>query len=170
MEIRTKRLLLRPLSVTDLLTTHEYASNKDLCKYMIFLPNETIDETLEFLQAAQNEWTKQSPSYYEFAVCLNGKHIGAVSLGIENETNGEIGWIISEKFCRKGYCTEAALALVCFAKQLGLKLLKAHCDTRNVASYRVMEKLGMHRVGENSREYLDERGVAREYEYSMNLD
>ena len=50
-----------------------------------------------------------------------------------------------------------------------LDKLVAHCDTRNVASYCVMEKLGMRRVGESRREYFDERGIASEYEYAMDL-
>ena len=44
--------------------------------------------------------------------------------------------------------TEAAKVLIHFGlHQLKLSIIYATCDTRNVASYRVMEKLGMKRVG-----------------------
>lgn len=61
---------------------------------------------------------------------------------------GEIGWIISKKYWGKGYVTEAAKAIIEFAKNdLKLKKIIAHCDSENVASYKVMEKLGMSYVG-----------------------
>lgn len=170
MELITERLVLRPLALADLQTTHEYASDKDTCKYMIFLPNKTIDETAEFLQAVERNWNAEKPMSYEFAICLDGRHIGAISIACESESVGEIGWILNSAYHGRGYCTEAATALVSFAKAtLKLSKLVAHCDTRNVASYRVMEKLGMRRVGESNREYFDERGIAREYEYLMDL-
>ena len=170
MEIYTKRLVLRPLAPDDLQTTHEYASDKDTCKYMIFMPNRTIDETAEFLQAVERNWNAEKPLSYEFAICVDGRHIGAISIALETESVGEIGWVLNSAYRRCGYCTEAAKAIVCFAKAtLKLDKLVAHCDTRNVASYRVMEKLGMRKVGESRREYFDERGIASEYEYAMDL-
>lgn len=170
MELITERLVLRPLALKDLQTTHEYASDKDTCKYMIFLPNKTIDETAEFLQAVERNWNAEKPMSYEFAICLDGRHIGAISIAHESKLVGEIGWILNSAYQGRGYCTEAATALVRFAKTaLKLSKIVAHCDTRNIASYRVMEKLGMRRVCESGREYFDERGIAREYEYAMDL-
>ncbi len=170
MEIYTKRLVLRPLSPNDLQTTHEYASDKETCKYMVFLPNKTIDETAEFLQAVERNWNAEKPLSYEFAICADGRHIGAISIALESESVGEFGWILNCAYQGRGYCTEAAKALVRFAKAtLKLDKLVAHCDTRNVASYRVMEKLGMRRICESRREYFDERGIASKYEYAMDL-
>ena len=37
-----------------------------------------------------------------------------------------------------------------FAANLGIRYFCAYCDTRNVASYRLMEKLGMKRVHESA--------------------
>ncbi len=161
---------MRPLASDDLQTTHEYASDKDTCKYMIFMPNRTIDETAEFLQAVERNWNAEKPLSYEFAICVDGRHIGAISFALETESVGEIGWVLNSAYRRCGYCTEAAKAIVRFAKAtLKLDKLVAHCDTRNVASYRVMEKLGMRKVAESRREYFDERGIASEYEYAMDL-
>ncbi len=51
-------------------------------------------------------------------------------------------------FQSKGYATEAAVALIRFGfEQLQLEVIYATCDARNSASFRVMEKLGMQRVG-----------------------
>ena len=165
--LKTSRLTLRPLSTNDLSTTHKYATNLDVSKYMIYLPNHSVHETLGFLQWCEEEWSKDSPNDYEFAMCLNGKHIGAISLSHVDGTSYELGWVLHKHYQGKGYATEAARELVRFAKSLGAQKLIAHCDTRNVASRRVMEKLGMVLVLEQDRQYSDERGAAREYEYAM---
>ena len=169
LELHTSRLTLRPLSTNDLSTTHKYATNLDVTKYMIYLPNHSIEETLGFLQQCEAEWNKDQPDDYEFAICLDGKHIGAISLSRVNQITYEFGWILDSVYQGRGFVTESAQELVRFAKSLGAKELIAHCDTRNVASRRVMEKLGMKLVLEQERQYTDERGFAREYEYKLEL-
>ena len=169
LELTTPRLTLRPLLVSDLASTHRYATDSDVTKYMINLPNRSVRETLEFLQWCEEQWNKQSISDYEFAICFNGNHIGAISLSLVGNSCYELGWILDKRYHGNGYATEAARELVRFAATLGASKLVAHCDTRNVASRRVMEKIGMELVVEQDRQYLDERGVAREYEYVMVL-
>ena len=58
----------------------------------------------------------------------------------------EIGWVFDPANQGHGYATEAARALL----QYGFEALRLHriiatCQPENVASYRVMEKLGMRR-------------------------
>ncbi len=165
MELRTERLVLRPLCTQDLDTCNEYAMNAETAKYMLFLPNRTSEETLKFLQSCEVGWAQEPIEAFEFAITLDGRHIGAVSIFKENDCM-EMGWILNKAYQGKGYAFEAARALMDFAKNvLDAQRIVAHCDTRNSPSYRLMEKLGMQRVAEGEREYPDERGVAREYEY-----
>ena len=97
LEKKTSRLTLRPLSTSDLTTTHEYASDLDVTKYMYYLPNHTVAETLQFLQWCEDEWSKERPDDYEFAICLDGKHIGAVSLSRVDVEVYELGWILAKE-------------------------------------------------------------------------
>lgn len=144
MNIHTKRLLLEPLGLQHLISTHKYASNFDNTKYMIHLPNTDISETESFLERVQAEWQKCNPQFYEFAILLDNEHIGAVSIYIENDNaEGELGWIISKEYWGNGYAAEAAGAIINFAiQELKVKKFIAHCDSENVSSFRVMEKLG----------------------------
>lgn len=48
-EIKTDRLLLRPLSTDDLESVHLYASDPDNTRLMLRLPNDTKQETARFL-------------------------------------------------------------------------------------------------------------------------
>lgn len=166
MEIRTERLTLRPLCAQDIDTCNEYAMDAQTCQYMIYLPNRTSEETLAFLQRCEAAWRQEPLTVFEFAITLDGRHIGAVSIAREEDGSMEIGWILNRAYQGRGYACEAARALMDFAIEvLDAQRIVAHCDTRNAPSYRLMEKLGMRRVGEGEREYPDGRGLAREYEY-----
>lgn len=144
-EIKTKRLVLRPLCLEDLHTVHEYASDKENAKYMVYLPNETLEETQEFLLEVCSEWQKDVPSFYEFAITLDKKLIGAVCIYLDSERReGELGWILNKKYWNHGYATEAAMAMKEFAlNELKVSRLIAHCDSRNISSYHIMEKIGL---------------------------
>lgn len=167
--IQTERLLFRPLALSDLKTAHAYAGDVENSKYMLFLPNETIEDTEKFLRYAEKEWQKDAPNAYEFAIVLDGEHIGAVSVELDGmRQEGELGWVLHQKHHGKGYGTEAAKAVLDFAlKELKVKKLVAHCDARNAASKKVMENIGMTLVSdEGMRTYRDgER--AKECEYSL---
>ncbi len=145
MNIQTERLLLVPQGPQYLKSTHEYASDLENTKYMVNLPNIDINETKEFLDRAQAEWQKSTPEFYEFAILLNHLHIGAVSIYIsEDNSEGELGWIISNKYWGHGYAAEAAREVINYAiQELNIRKFIAHCDSENANSYRVMEKLGM---------------------------
>ena len=140
LEIKTERLLLRPMNISDLATVHEYASDKENTKYLRFGPNESVEETTAFLSGIEKEWAKDSPDFFEFAIELDGKQIGAVCVYLnEKHESGEFGWILNKKYWGNGYATEAALALKDHVvKNLKVKKLIAHCDARNTASARVM--------------------------------
>lgn len=145
MNIHTERLLMVPLGPQYLKSTHEYASDFDNTKYMVHLPNTDIWETKNFLDRVQAEWEKCNPDYYEFAILFDEVHVGAVSIYINKDNaEGELGWIISKKYWGNGYAAEAAREIINFAiQELKVKKFIAHCDSENVSSYRVMDRLGM---------------------------
>ena len=145
MMIETERLTLRPMCREYFASTHEYAADPENTRYMLFLPNDSEDETLQYLSDAEAEFSKEKPSYYEMAVFLGEEHIGAVSLYLsENGGPAEFGWIINKRFHGHGYAAEAAAALLGYAaNELGIRRFQAHCDSENFPSRRVMEKLGM---------------------------
>lgn len=84
-----------------------------------------------------------------------------------------MGYAISPEFQRKGYATEAAEALVDFGfQQLRLARIYAECNAQNVASRRVMEKLGMRMVSLRAK-HKEVKGVlidSCEYELRANTE
>lgn len=165
MELRTERLILRPVCVQDMDTYKAYAMDAETCRYMLFLPHKTEAEALAELQACEANWQKEPIAGYEMAIMLDGRHIGGVSL-IPAEGKAVMGWILNKACHGKGYACEAARALMDYAVNvLGYQCIAAYCDGRNLPSQRLMEKLGMQRVREQTRTYPDDRGTAVEYKY-----
>lgn len=172
-EIKTERLLLRPLDIADLKTAHEYSSDVENTKYMMWLPHRTEEETSSFLKCVTDEWKKDKPSFYEFAVVLDGLHIGAISLYLdEAHKTGELGWILNKQYQQKGYACEAALAVKDFAlNALHLKRIVAQCDYRNDPSRKLMEKIGMQlKSDDGTRIYVKKNETARELTYSLTVE
>jgi RimJ/RimL family protein N-acetyltransferase len=140
---------------------------------MICLPNDTISETKDFLEMVQEEWQKVSPQFYEYAILLDGKHIGAVSIHINKDNGeGELGWIINKKYWRNGYAEEAAKGILNFAiQELRLRKFAAHCDSENISSYRVMEGLGMSLVSKiQGRRNKSSKEDREELMYSLEIE
>ena len=144
-EIKTKRLLLTPHGTKYLESTYEYTSDLENTKYMMFLPNDCIDDAREYLEKVDREWEKERPELIEFAIIYEGEQVGTVGLSLDEEyTCAELGWCLNKKYWGKGIMSEAAKAAVAFGKdELKIKHFIAHCDGENVASYKVMEKIGM---------------------------
>ena len=86
-EIKTDRLILRPLNINDLDSVHIYASDKDNTTFMLKLPNDAKEETAQFLTKVTNEWGKENPSFYEFAITLNEEQVGAISIALKLTAN-----------------------------------------------------------------------------------
>lgn len=90
--------MLRPIGRGDLETAHKYATDPDITKYMLFLPDNSEADTFNFLSFAESEWNKVTPCDYEFAICCNGTHIGGVNLAHIGDGVYEMGWIIDKPY------------------------------------------------------------------------
>lgn len=167
-EIYTERLVLKPLGKKYLKSVIQYAMDYENTKYMCYLPDETIEEVEEFLTNVENEWKKKKPTFWEFAIIYNDIHIGAVSVYFKNDI-GELGWIINKNYWGNGFACEAAKALIYYVKtEIKVNHFLAHCDTENVASYKVMEKLGMTRTGKcGGRRNKSASEDSLEYQYEL---
>lgn len=169
--ILTDRLVLRPLCINDVNTVHLYASDRDITRYMMSLPNDNIDESRKFVVEAVAEWQKKSPDYYEYAVVMDDFQIGGVCLYLtEDRKQGELGWILNPAYHGKGYAVEAAKAMIELARYLGLETVFARCDSRNKASEKVMQRLGLTLEYDNGTRYYEKKNeTAGEMKYSMKL-
>ena len=75
--------------------------------------------------------------------------IGAVGLTIDGENrNAELGYWVGKRYRNMGYATEAAELMLMYGfEELNLNRIHAHHFSRNPASGRVLEKIGMKKEG-----------------------
>jgi RimJ/RimL family protein N-acetyltransferase len=65
-----------------------------------------------------------------------------------NAEKWELGYVLARAHWRQGYMTEALKGIIAWAlKQKEIHRVWAVCDVDNIASARVMEKVGMQREG-----------------------
>jgi RimJ/RimL family protein N-acetyltransferase len=71
----------------------------------------------------------------------------------------ELGWVFDPDHAGHGYATEAVRELIrlCF-EDLGLRRVTADCFAGNVASWRLMERVGMRREAYTVRDSLHRSG------------
>lgn len=76
--------------------------------------------------------------------------VGSVGFKGKPDRHGcvEIGYGIEPGVRRRGYATEAVPALVDWAWGRGVARIVAECRPDNVASIRVLERIGMRRIGD----------------------
>jgi RimJ/RimL family protein N-acetyltransferase len=78
-----------------------------------------------------------------------GTLLGSISLHIsQQDARAEVGWWIGVPYWNRGYCTEAARALLGYGfETLDLNRIQGRHLARNPASGRVMIKIGMRYEG-----------------------
>jgi ribosomal-protein-alanine N-acetyltransferase len=149
----TERLRLRPFRLDDWPDIHEYAVDPEISRYQDWGPN-SVDDTRAFVLRCRDASQNPAKRGYFFSIARlhDDRHIGGCRMKINaNKTDeASIGYTIGPKCWNLGFATEAAIALIAFGfDNLGLRRMTAHCDSTNVASWRVMEKSGMQMVGKN---------------------
>lgn len=160
--IQTARLILRDFLPEDFDALHHYASDQQVANMIPTDPN-TPEETRLYLQSAIRNQKATPRRDYQFAIVLISENrvVGDVCLHVAESHEGWISYSIDRKYWGNGYATEAGKAIMRFAAEtLKMKTVFTTCDSRNKASARVLEKIGM-------RLMADQRGVKT---YSIHLE
>jgi len=144
--LETPRLLLRPFTIADAPTVQQLAGAHEIADTTLNIPHPYPD-------GAAEQWIAAHPAAFAdgtsatFAIVLRAPNVlgGAISLRIEQRhQHAELGYWISVPYWNQGYTTEAATALLSYGfSVLQLHRIYARHLTRNPASGRVMQKLGM---------------------------
>jgi RimJ/RimL family protein N-acetyltransferase len=147
--IRTERLELRPVRADDIDRILEYRNLPEVTRWLLHTEVDRASYREAWRRAAED------PDDHSVAVTLGGMVIGTVSLdvvdgmgqpGMPPRTEARLGYIIDPAYGGRGYATEAVTAMVAHAfGRLGVRRMTAGCFTDNLASVRVLEKVGMHR-------------------------
>ncbi|PKL12658.1 MAG: GNAT family N-acetyltransferase [Spirochaetae bacterium HGW-Spirochaetae-8] len=148
--IKTVRLTLRPLKLSDAARVMELAGDERVAATTLHVPH-------PYLPGMAEEWIKNCAKAWEdglrytYAICDSQSTLmlGVCSLGHNQQhKTAELAYWIGSAYWNKGYGTEAGRMLVAQAfETLDInKVYAAHFGS-NPASGRLMEKIGMHKEG-----------------------
>lgn len=144
--LNTDRLLLRKIKVSDAEDMFAYAKLSQVTRYLTWKPHPNIEHTREYLKYLSTRYA--AGDFYDWAVVLKEENkmigtCGFTRFDLQNNS-AEIGYVLNPEYVGRGYATEAANAVIDFGfNRLGLHRIEARYMSGNIASKRVMEKLGM---------------------------
>lgn len=148
--LETKRLLLRPFTLTDAQRVQLLIGDRAIASTTSSIPHPYEDGMAEEWIGARQEKFLAGESA-NFAITLNDSQILIGSIGLtfnRRHRRSEMGYFIGVPYWGHGYCTEAARAVVEYAfTRQDLQKVTARHLARNPASGRVMQKIGMTREG-----------------------
>jgi [ribosomal protein S5]-alanine N-acetyltransferase len=147
-QFETARLLGRAAAVADAEAIFaQYAQDGEVAKYMIWRPHQHVSETKEFLQRCEEGWRNGTACPWVLTLKESGRLIGMVELR-PNDWRADLGYVLERASWGQGYMTEAVRFVAEWAlSQPGVYRVWATCDVDNLASARVLEKVGMQREG-----------------------
>ena len=144
--LATKRLILRPFTLADAPEVQKLAGSFEIADTTLNLPHPYPDGAAEsWISAHQKTWELGSGLTLAITMKDTGQLIGAIGLTINKDHHrAEMGYWVAVPFWGKGFCTEAARAMLGHGfSELKLNRIYATHLTRNPASGKVMQKIGM---------------------------
>jgi ribosomal-protein-alanine N-acetyltransferase len=146
--IETSRLSLRPPNMADAPAIFAtYAQDPLVTRYLIWRPHASLSETRAFLRRCETAWHRGSAFPWVITRRRDNRLMGMIEPQVDGH-RVELGYVLARAFWGQGYMTEAAGAVVRWAlDQAGIYRVWAATDLENLASARVLEKVGMEKEG-----------------------
>lgn len=146
----TERLILRSFTLEDAPHVQCLAGDRDIASTLTNMPHPYENGMAEeWMRACSDKFEKDEALNFAITLRIDKNLIGGIELRLDPKNeNGELGYWIGKPYWNHGYCTEAARAVVAYSFEV-LKLNRIHARhfKRNVASGRVLEKIGMQYEG-----------------------
>lgn len=148
--IETERLLLRNFTMDDAQLIFDLNQDPEVTRYTGD-PIKDLDHAAEVLERViLPQYALYKHGRWAVLVKPDLEFIGWCGLKARPERNEiDLGYRFMQKSWGRGYATEAAFACLKYGfEQLGIPRIVGRAMPQNTASLRVLEKIGMHYVGE----------------------
>ena len=146
----TERLLLRSLILEDATDVQRLAGDRDIAATLANMPHPYEDGMAEkWIRSCYEQFEKDEALNFAITLRTDRNLIGGIALRLDQKNErAELGYWIGKPYWNCGYATEAAKAIVAYSFEvLKLNRIYAYHFTRNPASGRVLEKVGMRYEG-----------------------
>lgn len=152
--LTTPRLTLRPIQREDCEAIFQIASTyPEMTKFMTWEAPEKIEDTIFFFEKRKPDLGK---TCFRWTIRYENECIGIISLEDLKRIEGPLrydsavlGYWLHPEYCNQGFMTEAGKTVIQYGfENMDLhKIIVGHVS-ENIASQRVIEKLGFRLVGE----------------------
>lgn len=171
--IEINRLLLRKFKKDDAKEIFEtWLSDADVAKYMVWNPHNRLEETNKWLEKCISKYNNNQIYHWGIELKENNKLIGSISANA-HETNDEyyeIGYTIGKKYWNNGYATETLKATIEFLnKEIGISKFICRCAAENIASEKVIKKVGFKYKKKGEYSSLDGKRIFKSNEYYLEM-
>ncbi|WP_108809826.1 GNAT family N-acetyltransferase [Sphingorhabdus sp. Alg231-15] len=157
--LSTERLRLRPLRADDADALHPTFADAELLRWWSSGPHETIAETRDYV--AQNcEGTRWQT--WAITTVREDAALGWVVLIREEDRPNirEIGYILNRAAWGKGIAREAVIRVIQYGfEELGLRRICADVDPDNLASIKLLKRLGFQQEAHLRQEWETHIGI-----------
>jgi RimJ/RimL family protein N-acetyltransferase len=145
-ELETERLLLRRWRPDDLEALARWHVDPELMEHM-GKRSFTREEMKADIERYQHHWSEHGFGLFAAEEKATGALIGRIGLAFHRiwPADPEVGWLVDRPWQGQGLATEGGLACLRYGfDELGFERIVSICTEANLASRRVMEKLGLH--------------------------
>ena len=144
--VRTERLILRAMKVSDAEDMFDYAHREEVSRYLTWSPHPNLAHTKEYLTYIGQRY--RTGDFYDWAIEDAESHrmIGTCGFTCFDFASdaAEIGYVLHPDFRGRGLATEAVRAVLAFGfDELALHRISARYMVENERSRRLMERVGM---------------------------
>lgn len=139
----TERLSLRLMDERDVDEIFAMRSDSEIMRFI--REPQSREESINWVKLVSCRWEKDKIGFCALIEKSSQKFVGWCGIWRLQETDElEVGYALGKKFWGKGLATEAARVFLKYAfEKLKSEKIVAVARPENVASWRVMEKLGM---------------------------
>ncbi|KAB2334649.1 GNAT family N-acetyltransferase [Cytobacillus depressus] len=144
-QLETKRVILRKLQMDDAPSIFRYFSKDEVTIFYDLDTFTTEKEAEDLIESLLYRYEMRKQIRWAIVLKESGQFIGTCGYhSIEEEHwKAEIGYELHPDYWRQGLMTEVISAVVQYGfNELELNRIEAFYDPRNIASARVLEKIG----------------------------
>jgi len=166
MSICTKRLSLRRIQLSDAEIITELANDPGVTSTTMRMPYPCHIEYIENWIKKDMHAGGEDSGFFVISLKETNDIMGVIGLEVDRENErAELGYWLGLDYWGKGYCTEAAEAML----EYGFNILKLNriwtfYMEGNNASGKVLEKIGMQHEG-TLKKHIKKNGVFKDLEY-----
>ena len=148
-ELTTERLVLKTPQAQDKWALVEHLNNYEVTKWLSNVPYPySVSDAEDWIQRVNNTIDDEEPSF-QLSIFLSDALIGGVGLRHIESGCYELGYWLSQLQWGSGFATEATTELLRYGRgRLSAPRFRAHCMKGNLASEKVLRKLGFELIGE----------------------